>query len=239
MAFYNQLGFRDHPFAHTNADEEPFLDQYFVPPPFFAGVIGDQNHPTPTIVLAPRGGGKSAQRRQLEVWCAENSALAVTYDRFEFGAKQNIAEIGLPYHIRNIVTRILISYFSYLQQCPDLLRTLPKEEKRLLSIFAHSYLGDLTGLKVQEILKDLKSIPQKVRQFWSEHVGVLESVVNVLLKNYGLESIDLPDLKREEKLLSETYKHQLEILYSLVNRIGLKSIYVLIDKVDETEKNRK
>jgi hypothetical protein len=236
MEFYKQIGFRDHPFAHTNADEEPWLEDYFVPPPFFSGVIGDSAHPTPVVVLAPRGAGKSAQRRQLEIWCSQNQVLPVTYDRFEFGAGQSLKDVGLPYHCRNILTRVLICYLSYLSEYPDLLRNLSKEEKRVLAIFAHTYLGDLTGLELQEILSELKSLPEKFRKFWSDHVGILESVVNVLLKNYGLESVDLPDLKQEEKRLSETYKHQLEVLASLVQRIGFRSIYILLDKADESEK---
>lgn len=236
MEFYKQIGFRDHPFAHTNADEEPWLEQYFVSPPFFSGVIGDPDHPTPVVVLAPRGAGKSAQRRQLEIWSTGNAVLPVTYDRFEFGAGQTLEDVTLPYHIRNILTRVLITYLSYLSEWPDLLRNLSKDEKRLLSIFAYSYLGDLTGLKLQDILNDLKSLPQKFRKFWSEHVGILDTVVNVLLRSYGLETIDLPDLKQEEKRLAETYKHQMEVLASLVQRIRFRSIYILIDKADESEK---
>lgn len=236
MEFFKQLGFKGHPFAHTNADEEPWLEHYFVPPPFFSGVIGDPSRPTPTIVLAPRGAGKTAQRRQLEIWCNANSVLPVTYDRFEFGAGQKIDDIGLPYHLRNVLTRVLVSYLSYLNDYPDLLRNLSTDEKRLLSIFAHTYLGNLTGLQLQELLNELKSLPEKFRSFWSKNVGVLESVVNVLLKNYGLESIDLPDLKQEEKRLSETYKHQLEVLVMLVKRIGFRSIYILVDKADESER---
>ena len=236
MEFFRQLGFSEHPFAHTNADEEPWLERYFVPPPFFSGVIGDPSRPTPTIVLAPRGAGKTAQRRQLEIWCNANGVLPVTYDRFEFGTGQTIAEIGLPYHIRNILTRVVISYLSYLNDYPDLLRNLSKDEKRLLSIFVHTYLGNFTGLQLQKLLNELKSLPEKFRGFWSKNVGVLESLVNVLLKKYGLESIDLPDLKQEEKRLSETYKHQLEVLASLVQRIGFRSTYILIDKADESEK---
>jgi hypothetical protein len=207
-----------------------------VPPPFFSAVIGDPNHPTSAVVLAPRGAGKSAERRQIEFWSYSNAVLPVTYDRFEFGAGQTLADVNLPYHIRNILIRVLITYLSYLHEWPDLLRNLSKDEKRLLSIFTHSYLGDLTGLKLQEILNDLKSLPEKFRKFWSDNVGILESVVNLLLKNYGLETIDLPDLQQQEKRLSETYKHQLEMLAALVRRIGFRSIYILIDKADESEK---
>jgi hypothetical protein len=35
MSLYQNLGFKAHPFAKTNADEEPNLAEYFVPPPFY------------------------------------------------------------------------------------------------------------------------------------------------------------------------------------------------------------
>ncbi|VAW56390.1 hypothetical protein MNBD_GAMMA07-2734 [hydrothermal vent metagenome] len=63
----------------------------------------------------------------------------------------------------------------------------------------------------------------------------MESVVNFILKNYDLETIDLPDVKHEEKRLSETYKYQLENLLILVKKLGFKSIYILVDRIDETE----
>ena len=75
-----------------------------------------------------------------------------------------------------------------------------------------------------------------MRKFWSDHVGILDSVVNVLLKKYGLENIDLSDQRQEQKKLSETYKHQLEVLLELVRQIGFRSIYILVDKIDESEK---
>lgn len=236
MAYYELLGFSDHPFAQTNADEEPFLDRYFVPPPFFDGVVGDPKKAAAAVVLAPRGAGKSAQRRQIELWAEKNGVLAVTYDRFEFGVGQKIADVSLAYHLRNIIIRTLLTYLSYLERYSDLLIKLEKHEKRDLSIFVHTYLGGLTGGSLQDLLRELKSLPEKIREFWSKNVGFLESLVSVLLKKFGLESIDLPTLEQEKKKLSETYKHQLEVLLALVNKIGFSSIYILVDKVDETEK---
>jgi hypothetical protein len=57
-----------------------------------------------------------------------------------------------------------------------------------------------------------------------------------LLNKFGLEKIDLPEIQQEQKKLSETYKHQLEVLFELVKGLDYKSIYLLVDKVDETEK---
>lgn len=236
MALYDQLGFESHPFLKTNADEEEALQSYFVPPSYFDAIIGDPKSPNSSVVLAPRGAGKTAQRRMVEAASTQSGYLAVTYDRFEFGAGQKVADISLQYHLRNIITRILISFLSYLSEWPDVAKNLSKEEKKQLAIFIHAYLGELTGDGIQELLNELKSLPDKFKDFWRQHVGFMESVINFLLKAYDLEKIDLPDTKQEEKRLGETYKFQLESMLSLVTKIGFESIYVLVDRPDETEK---
>lgn len=235
MPLYETLGFTTHPFAKTNADEEPNLNEYFVPPAYFDAVVGDAASPTASVVLAPRGAGKTALRRMVESHSITSGFLAVTYDRFEFGAGQKICDISLQYHLRNIIARILLSFLSYASDYPDVIKSLPKDERRQLAIFVQTYLGDLTGGSLQELLKELKGIPERFKEFWSQNVGFLESAVNFVLKSNSLPSIDIPDVKQEEKRLSEAYKHQLEMLLSLTQKLGFRSIYVLIDKPDETE----
>lgn len=236
MALYEQLGFESHPFLKTNAAEEEALQSYFVPPPYFDAIIGDSKSPNSSVVLAPRGAGKTAQRRMVEVASSKSGYLAVTYDRFEFGAGQKVSDISLQYHLRNVITRILISFLSYLSEWPSVVKNLSKDEKKQLAIFINTYLGGLTGDGIQELLNELKSLPDKFKEFWRKNVGFMESVINFLLKAYDLEKIDLPDVKQEEKRLGETYKFQLESLLTLVKKIGFKSIYILVDRPDETEK---
>lgn len=229
------MGFSGHPFAKTNADEEPNLSDYFVPPVYFDAIVGDSQSPTSSVVLAPRGAGKTAQRRMVEDQSNSLGFLAVTYDRFEFSTEDKVDEISLQYHLRNIITRVLVSILSYASDYPDVIKNLNDSERKELGLFIQSYLGELTGDEMQELLKELRSIPDKIRKFWRENVGFLEPVANYLLKTYDLEPIDLPDIKQEEKRLSATYKYQLESLRSLARKIGFASIYILIDKVDETE----
>jgi hypothetical protein len=235
MPLFENLGFTAHPFAKTNADEELNLADYFVPPPFFDAVIGDPNTPNASIVLAPRGGGKTALRRMLEDDAIKHRFLPVSYDRFEFSANQSLEDITLQYHLRNIIIRLLLAYLSYLADYPDLLNKLDKPNRRRISLFIHTYLGDITGDKLQDLLKELKGLPIRFREFWRDNVGFLESVVNLLLKNYDLEKINLPEVKQEEKNLTETYKHQIEYLNGLVKNLGFAAGYVLLDKPDETE----
>lgn len=94
----------------------------------------------------------------------------------------------------------------------------------------------MTGMTFSEVLSSLKSVPEKVRDFWSKNVGFLEPLINILLKRYGLATIDLPDLKQEQKKLETSYKHQLEQLLSIVRIAGKRSVYILIDRIDESEK---
>jgi hypothetical protein len=169
MPLYEHLGFSNHPFSKTNADEEPNLSNYFVPPPYFDAVVGDANHPSASIVLAPRGSGKTALRRMVESHALNAGFLAVTYDRFEFSAKQKVGDITLQYHLKNIIIRILISFLSYVSEYQDVIKNLSKDEKKQLSIFIQCYLGDLTGDNIQEIMNELKSLPEKFKTFWSKY----------------------------------------------------------------------
>lgn len=235
MTFFEKLGFSNHPFETTNADEEPDLEKYFVAPPYFNAVIGDPTRPTASIVIAPRGGGKSAQRRMVEKWSLENKVLTVTYDRFEFGANQKLAEISLNYHLRNIITRILLVYLSALADDPDFLLRLESSERETVQVFVKTYIGDMPGGELQKVLTEIRTVPERIKIWWNKNVPFLEPVVNFLLTQKGFKEIDLPDVKHEDKTLDATYKRQLEILHNLIVREGFQSIYVLVDKIDETE----
>lgn len=131
MLLFEKLGFLQHPFSKTNADEEPELANYFVPPPYFDAVVGDSSSPSASVVLAPRGAGKTALRKMVESHAIKSQFLAVTYDRFEFGAGEKVEDINLQYHLRNIITRILLSFLSYLSEYPDVIKIYRKMIKNI------------------------------------------------------------------------------------------------------------
>jgi len=59
--------------------------------------------------MAPRGSGKTAQRKMIEEWTKDKPVLSVTIDRFEFGSTQTIEDVSLPYHLKSIITNTLLS----------------------------------------------------------------------------------------------------------------------------------
>lgn len=235
MKLIENLGFTSPPFEKTNADEEPNLAEYFIPPPFFNSIIGTPKTPNATVVFAPRGAGKTAQRRMVEREGIKNKFLAVTYDRFELTNNLKIQDISLDYHLRNIIIRILLSILSYATDYPDLIKNFTKNEKKQFNLFIQTYLGNMTGDDVQELMSELKGIPERFSKFWRDNVSFIEPIVAYLLKSNNLDVIDPEKISLNERKLSGTYKYQLEQLLKYTQKIGFDSIYILIDKIDETE----
>lgn len=231
---YTNLGFDKNPFAYTNADEEENLEEYFISPPYYENIQGDYNSPSSNIVLAPRGSGKTAQRKMIEIWSKDKPVLCVTYDRFELGNNQSLDDITLNYHLKNIIQQTLIHLTIWLSEYPDTLNNFTKEDKKNLNVLCHNYLGEITASDVNNVVNNLKSVNEKIKKYWNEHIGFLDTLLNFILKKYDLPQLDLPQINQEEKKLSQSYKYQLEIIYQLATRLGFKSIYILIDKVDET-----
>jgi hypothetical protein len=81
----HNLGFDRDPFAKTNADEEELLESYFIEPPFFKAVYGDIEAPKSAVVYAPRGGGKTALKRRIELSARTEPFLCVIYNSFPYG----------------------------------------------------------------------------------------------------------------------------------------------------------
>ena len=111
--FLTQFGFTEDPFESTNADAEPYLAQYFVPPPYFPSVLGDTANPKSHVILAPRGGGKTAQRRMIEDRSAElQDFLCISYDKFEQPSGFRLEQATWAYHMNQVCRLILIGVAS-------------------------------------------------------------------------------------------------------------------------------
>jgi len=122
--FFNNLGFEEDPFKFTNADEEDKLEQYFIAPLYFDSVWGNPKKPRPTFIFAPRGAGKSAQRRMIEAKSNEyGKILCLTYSRFEFDGKK-LNDINLTDHIHQILTVGIVGLLTYLNSNKDLIEKL-------------------------------------------------------------------------------------------------------------------
>lgn len=232
--FFNNLGFDDNPFRFTNADEEDRLEQYFIQPPYFESIFGDLSRPASAIVFAPRGGGKSAQRRMIEISSMGKPLLCLTYDRFEFPERQTPYTTTLEYHLRNILRIGVVGLLTHLQNDANLLQRYNKNDKRTLLALIHQYLGRITEDELKRAVDSLKSFPDKAKDFWNEYLPAIAPFLVIILKMLKMDPGELSRFEDRAGQLEQSPKYQLELLRNLAAKVGLKSIYVLVDKVDET-----
>src|SRR5688500_10881008 len=164
--FLASRGFTENPFASTNADKEPNLAAYFVPPPYFTSVKGDPRHPKSNVVLAPRGGGKTAQKVMLEEYAegeTDNPFYCVTYDSFRSIPRARLASVNVEWHLNQVIQRLLSGILALIQagQKPE----LSTSDKRLLAYSFHRYLGSLSAADADIIFSSVKTNADKVLDF--------------------------------------------------------------------------
>lgn len=224
---YNKLSLD--PFALTNAEEEDLLGEYFVPPPYFASVRGDSKQPKSTIVFAPRGGGKTAQRRILEEDSRlEKSAfLCVLYDRFPVGAE-------VETHLDEICLRILVAILLTLEGDGLSGLALEKNDREFL-LTQSSLLDSVDTETFDALVRSFKSDSRKMGDWLRDHSGPVKGVVAALLAKRGIElDPTMPWGPQMAKARETPPLSRLQRLIALSQSLGFDSVYVLIDRLDET-----
>ncbi len=232
--FVKNLGFNEDPFARYNADQETRLSEYFVPPPYFADVFGDASDPQSFFVFAPRGGGKSAQRIMIENRCAEESVLSLTYDDFDLFPVNTASAMSLEHHVKRILRIGFLGLLVSLADEPTKSAVLSKEEKSLLAKRIEIHVESLSLAEVESTLKSLRSITDKISRFFNKYRPFVGTAANAISQQVlGTNALlPHPASVRQEKF---NPKYELGLLAEYARKIGYKSVYVLVDKVDESE----
>lgn len=225
------LGFESDPFLKTNADEEERLQEYFVAPPFFSAVYGSYNDPKSSIVFAPRGGGKTALKRKIELSSVDQPFLCVTYNQFDTSGKK-ISEIDLEYHTNNIIRLILVALLTAIEK--EGLAKLSVEDRHYLYLLIKHNLLQIEQHQLKSAIDSVQNFEDKAKEWWNKFTGPIGFVLNGLLEKIGLSATEISKFSNQGGSLGNTFQ-QLTLLQQLAEKIGFIAIYVLIDKIDETD----
>lgn len=223
-----RLGFTSDPFAKTNADEEERLEQYFIEPPFYSAMFGDPSSAQSKIVFAPRGGGKTALKRKIELASKGGVFLCVTYNRFPKAPAAK--DVSADYHLRNIVRLVLIGVLSEAQVAG--VDKLSPEQRHLLFLFTKEYLTELDRSELKESIKAVKNLSDAALEWWNKFTGPIGFVINALLTKVGLGTAEIKKFEQQGGSLGG-FEEQFGALREIASALGKKSVYVLIDRVDE------
>lgn len=226
----NRLGFESDPFAKTNADEEERLNKYFIHPPFFNAVLGAPETPKSAVVLAPRGGGKTALKRKIEIESETQRFLCVTYNTFDI-SEVKLSEIDAGYHLTRIARLVLIGVITAASIRG--VEGITGNDRHLLYLLCKAHLSKISLTDMRAAISAVKTWGDKGMDIWNKFAGPLAIVVNALLQKVGLGEAEIKKFEAEGGDVGSLIE-QLRTLARLSQHLGFHSIYVLIDKVDET-----
>lgn len=233
--YFSNLGFTEDPFASTNALHEEMLPEYFINPPYFSALIGDVNKPKSSIIIAPRGTGKTAQRKMLEKYSEVIPELiCIVYDDFPIENRPDLNNITLEIHLIKINKCLLIALLCELYS-RNIEKAISMEEKKTLTKLIELYLHDINTSDINYALNSIKGISGKIKDIWNVANEGITSVVNIILTKHGIPKVNLDKVKDDSTVIknSEVMDH-FNVIEILFESIGIGSVFILIDRVDET-----
>ncbi len=234
-SFISRVGFITDPFASWDSDREEQLATYFVPPPYFPSVMGEPADPGPSIVFSPRGTGKSALRRMIEAGSTndETPYLALSYIDFEWaGGKTPTVEE----HQLAIARLLTLAILTELEEEPTgALLYLDAYDKNVLKTAASALLTSLTSTQYREAMAAVKSLHDKAGDAWKKYGAIVATVVGALMAKAGLDGATVNrDMVSSPAALAGGAKDLLRDLVAIARKLFWRSVYVLVDRVDET-----
>jgi hypothetical protein len=233
-AFLKQFGFSEDPFKSTNASEEPNLEDYFVPPPYFSSVLGDSSHPKSQIILAPRGGGKTAQRVMIERdSAAQSEYLCVTYDTFDIDGDLKLSDATWSYHMTQICRLIVTGLLVDLEVDPSPFELLTERQKQLLKYYIDRFLGPASASEFETAISAIKNVGDKARDIWRKYGGVASALINTASKRLNFGALSLPADLVNQRPDSDSLRYHFRQMLEIAVGIGFNSVYILVDKIDE------
>lgn len=229
------VGFKWNPFSKIDANDEPYLGEYFIYPSGFEEMLGKNS----AVLYAPRGGGKTASRRMVEHFCAigevPGKIFCVTHDNFERvveRAEQGLDSVTARMHVEAILRNAIPLLFYHLIQNPELVYGF--EDLAYLRQFIKQFTDCLTDYRLNQVLKGTGVIKKDIMDALAHENldGLLLSLVEdyrprvqfvVALLEQGTVEVSLDEL---------TPTQLLERFLNLVKAVGFDALFILVDNVD-------
>lgn len=236
------FNFTTNPFIEVAAEKEELLDKYFVTPKYFAEVLGNARQPKSYVVFGSRGGGKSAIRSMIDFYCKKTEdcsdvggkVLCITYDDFSALKLHQIDTISLSDHINEILKLGVLQLVLTLADHDKTSDNLNDYYSGLLRWYIDEYMSDLSKLQLDIALRKLKNVSEKLTKLASDITTFYNFMINILkLKEIPpFKPSDLPKHQRDS--ISSIFVF--EVFLQLVTNVGFDAMYILIDKIDETDR---
>jgi hypothetical protein len=205
------------------------LEEYFIEPPFFKAVYGDIYEPKSAVVYAPRGGGKTALKRRIELSAKTDKFLSVTYNSFPT-AGLKLKDISLEYHLRNVTRILLVAILS--EATTFGVDRLDRDDRHFLYVLSKEHLTQLSRADLKEALSAVTHISDKAKEVWNNLTGPISAGLNVVMAHWGFKAPEISKFETD-RAKAGTLEEQIKFLVKIVPVFDFSSAYILVDKIDE------
>jgi len=240
-----QMGFFGNPFEALEATKDPYLHECFIEPEGFHDIVGHANNPRTTILFAPRGGGKTANRVMVDHWCQRGVGVggrifSIAYDR-EALKDLYLAHgrnVQAHHHVDAILKCASTAMFQYLTRYPEQYTHTLFRSRRYLHSLMQTYLDNRTidlTLERRNLLSDRLN-STRIRQAINDKMLEQEIFGQMDLRGQSIVGLILSMLSAPDERVRIGpigCRNLLVDFGDLALQVGMDAVYVLIDGVDE------
>ena len=161
--------------------------------------------------------------------------VCLTYDHFDVSAGVDVA---LEDHLVALNKLLCVQLLELLDKNPEMASSLNAHEKRVVKVASQTLLGGMSESEYSRAFASVKSLDDKASEFWKKYGGVLAAGIAIAMKKAGLDDVNVPaQMAAQVADLTASSSYLFKELVGIVcEPFGGNTIYVLVDKVDETSK---
>lgn len=242
------FGFVADPFGIREANDEPWLDRYFIRRPFYEQLLSNRKS---TLIFAPRGGGKSATRLMIQSECRpavpHAATLAVDFSDFSPFVEKSatVSSLSLDEYLPSILSQALK---RLLEAASDLLRSesqITQADLSRLRYWIDKYAPDY--LKAEYLPEFFKwRAPEAKRELIRQWTSLVpkgsHQLPNADKKVEALSDLWLRLKQTRPSKAPSHFKSPSQVMQSFVDfaiellslgRSQCETLYLLVDGIDE------
>ncbi|RIA22683.1 hypothetical protein DFO61_3373 [Ectopseudomonas oleovorans] len=263
MGIARDLGLKDNPFEHYNAEKEPHIVSYAVRPPYLETISQRARGLSSFILFGDRGAGKSATRLTVfkEEWAAAGEeSVAGRPFVVNLTDYTQVLDVFKRGELRDKDLCVLAAFyvieqmFAWLSSLEDeeraeyLGRLDEHDEVLIIALLQGLYLNvpemdrDTSTSEAFKLLGSAWTTKSKVwaKQRWGALSGIFADVLNLFAKKYVDKGVDVAGSTERilASLVGDSANAPRAILSKLVElsrMFGFSGVCVLVDKLDETD----
>lgn len=232
--------FSTNPFRTWVSEDESELAEWFVPPPFFATILGDTFGPSKklvpvsSLVFGTPGNGKTALRKMIEFELLRRADPFMVLRYSDFGrVVSSSAQPTLSDHVEELIRLGTVALLGFWSESEARYSNLNTSDRCELAGLVFHYYENLNPEVKKLYTNDLSPMTSRLIRLGKVGTATAVDLYNAAISVIKKEKIEPTNWKREDASNQPNPLLRLQRFWGLAKAMGTSAIFVLIDSIDE------